>query len=170
MLKFSLIASSMGFVLALIAHIVALIGAFFGYGSSIVSNMIIAMGILVAIIFISLIPLLIEGPLSNDGFTERIKEEDKLWLYGLSLAMPVYCIGMFFLSSILNKHGSPEIFNGQYILAYKGELIEVLTKSEYIKQMFYSFIGGTSIVIAFYCVILIEVYLRMKDKVIDEYL
>ena len=168
MLKFSFIVSSIGLVLSLIVHTFALLCAFFEYDSLTASNMIVLLIVIVILMFISALPLLKEM-IYNDGLTERIKEEDKLWLYVLSMALPIYCIGMFILSIILNKHGSPQILNGQYVLAYKGELIEVLTKSEYTKQIFYTFIVMTSIMIVLNSSILIDLYFKIKDEVLSSY-
>ena len=102
MLKFSFIVSSIGLVLSLIVHTFTLLYAFFEYDSLTVSNMIVLLIVIVILMFISALPSLKEM-LYTDGLTERIKEEDKLWLYILSIAVPVYCIGIFIVS-IMDKY------------------------------------------------------------------
>lgn len=124
-----LILSIIGFVLALCAHI----ATFFGINPLLLCPYV---WLLHVGIFLGILPLLVISHKTDGTRFGRISikavfESVPKWLKGLFSMISIYAVMNFGLSAILLGGGSPELWDGAYVLQNKGEYIRALTEIEY---------------------------------------
>lgn len=117
----------LAFVVALLIHLITYL--YFQIGGSL--YVVMHCGIFILYILFSQLP-------GNKGFRTTFNNKDRdNPLYLVVKAFGVYCVLNFGICLVLLKFGAPDIWEGQFVLQNKGQLIEIITETDYYKYQSY---------------------------------